>query len=277
MGKRIFITEQEKKDILTQYNLLNENILISIANKLSGTKLYKLVDRLWDSNPINFVQNIIKEIPNIKNKQSELLQKITNISKMDGNQKLSFVNNNKGSVEKELINGEKTLTEQVVLWYSIGAIVFIYCLIGIVRMEKMRKSNPEKYNDIKNPPISLTDDETSTKELSDIIGKTVNLYNTSDERDLYKRIKIIDIKFKSQKTSTGYVEFRTKSETYLVGCLTNPDRLATNVQKMNTVSDYYYNNKFTTLLDEKVGHFCKKPSADFSSIPNKDIDPSKMG
>jgi hypothetical protein len=276
MGQKMVISEQEKNEILRQYHLINESISTTIANKLSGTKLYQLVDKSWDSNPMIFVKNILQEIPSLKNKQSELSQKVTNITKMDDNQKISFINGNRSTVEKEISNTEKSLTEQVMLWYTIAAVVFIYCIIGIVRMEKMRKTDPEKYDKIKNPPMSLTDDETATQELSDLIGKTINLYNSSDERDLNQRIKILGIKFKSYKASGGWVQFKTMSEAYSVGCLVNPDELAHNIQKSNSISNYY-NEKFTTLLNEKVGRFCKKPSADFGSIPNKNIDPSKMG
>jgi len=293
MGQRIVISEQEKNEILTRYNILNESIASAIANKLSGTRLYQLVDKSWDPNPINFVQNILKQIPGLKNKQSELVQKITNITKMDENQKISFINGNRNTVEKEISTTEKSLTEQVVLWYSIAAVVFIYCIIGIVRMEKMRKSDPEKYDKIKNPPP--TENEVYQNKLNQLVGKTINLYKDPEQTQLDDTTKIKDLYLlrKDMFGNAPHIElmlptFRkgiySEAAHIMVMCKYNPnrfdDRITLRPDMTSNISHqefYLYNKTFTDKLTELAGQWCQAPEADFGSIPNKNIDPSKLG
>lgn len=300
MGQKMVISEQEKNEILRQYHLINESISTTIANKLSGTKLYQLVDKSWDSNPMIFVKNILQEIPSLKNKQSELSQKVTNITKMDDNQKISFINGNRSTVEKEISNTEKSLTEQVMLWYTIAAVVFIYCIIGIVRMEKMRKTDPEKYDKIKNPPPSET--QIYQEKLNTLLGKTINLYDDIQETDLSATAKIISINLFIPSSLRGDIQsidlglkVITKGVTYSSGvsnkvyCKYNPDRFEDRItikKKVNGIDvgqvigggmSYDYNKKFTDTLNQIAGGWCKKPEADFGSIPNKNIDSSKMG
>lgn len=113
--------------------------------------------------------------------------------------------------------------------------------------------------------------ETLNKSLLPFNGKTVNLYNDSNQQVLWGKIKIEKMEF-YDRTSFGErsgIKISTDLGNYEIICLSNPNRLSNYlVEEGKYTTDLKYNKGFTDAVISKAPNFCKKPSADFAMNTN---------
>jgi hypothetical protein len=276
MGQRLIITEEERIQILKQHKLLNEGVIETLVSKLSGTKLYQAVDKAWDKNPAVFVQNFVKQMPKFKDKSQELLQKIKEVSNMNDNQKLSFINKYKNSAVQDVNVLDKNMNEQILagIYLGIILIVLIYIIIGIIKSGK-QKDIKEVPPTEPTTPVKIKSE--IDKQLEVFNKKTINLYNDLDEQIIYGRDIIFNPKFIDVSTEGGRSgvifgfgqglpsDLKDYLGDYEIPCLSNPDRLASFIVRKGKydIQSRKYNKRFTDELSKIASPFCKKPDADF--------------
>jgi hypothetical protein len=243
MGKKYIISESQYNLILEQKN----SFAVSLYNRIKNKPIVKKIEGLYDSNLSKFVDNVVKSFPTLKNKETV----ITNELKKGLQEPETFLQNNQKSIEN-ISSGQ--IQEQV------GG--FVLGLIGIIILIGILKKST----------IGCQEEKNASSNLQDLIGKTINLYNDSSEQMLYGKVKINDIKFMdcSGEGSRSHV---IMNYDWRVDCLSNPSRIGneinvTSLQRIGKTtvktSSGKFNSSFTNLIQQKVGEFCKKPSADFA-------------
>lgn len=269
MGKRIVISEDEKKNILVKYitkGIIEEQKKGSIAsnlyNKIKGKPIVKRLESLADPDFRQFVANVIREFPKYKNKESEILNQGLSILKDPE----TYLQQKSGEVDK-IVNSQ--ISEQAVgiaILQSVG-LLFLMLIIYTAKFgKKIEKSSEE-----------------ATSVLKQFEGKTLNLYNDPEEQYLFGTDKIKTMEFIDDSERGGRNKIKIYAPwfgLYEVHCLANPDRLApyllkveketigagTKYAKTFITKDPKYNKKFTDKLSEVVLKFCKAPEADFSVV-----------
>jgi hypothetical protein len=269
MKKIIKLSESELinliQNVITEQNTNNDYIL-SFYEKIKNNPLVKKIESLYDVNPNKFLDNVINAIPKLSSKRNQMLSKFNELSSNPE----SLIKQYGKSIENL---GSNQLKEQAIgfatAWIIIAVIMII---IGTVKKIKYNKQHPKT----KTTTILKSD---ADKLLEEINFKTINLYNDVEEQILYGRDIVYSASFKDSSLfggRSGVVfgfgrDFPSASEfkkiwgDYEVICLSNPDRLAPFIvlKGQYDITSRKYNKKFTDYLNDKVGHFCKKPDADF--------------
>lgn len=269
MGQRLIITEAERKEILSKYimeNVIEEqnkgSIAINLYNRIKNKPIVKRLESLADPDFKKFVANVVREFPKYKKKESEMI-----------NQGMTMMKNPEAYLEKnqskvDQFAGSK-IDEQIVGMAILSTVGILFLMMIIYTSKFGRK--------ITKPS------EEATNVLKQFEGKTLNLYNDSEEQYLFGTDKIRRMQFidNSNFGSRNYIRINAPFfGIYEVICLSNPDRLSpyllkveketvgagTRYPKTFTTKDPKYNKKFTDKLSEVVVKFCKAPQADFSTI-----------
>lgn len=264
MGKKYIITENQYNVILEQDN----SVITNLYNRVKEKPIVKKIESLLDPDFKTFMNNVVKEFPQLKDKeQSFLSQGLKILSNPE-----DFIIKNQKEVDKIL---EEQLVEQAVGKFIISTfgVFFLLLLIytakfgkKIVKPENLRKEELSEVN----------------KKLQVFRNKTVNLYNNAAEQILFGTENVVDIEFfdKSKWGGRSGVKFgfgfalqkSGKSGTSIYGnyeiiCLSNPARLADFiVREGEYTKDLKYNKKFTDAVGEIAGQYCKAPTADFSVV-----------
>lgn len=302
MEKRIIITEEERSRI-SNLHLLNEGILGKLMNRIKNSKIYKKVEKAYDPNPQTFVQNIIKEMPKLEKVKDQLNQKISEISKMSDEEKQKYLEKNNVDLERGIKDIDVKLNEQKPLpsgpppvgipygpiFMVLLVIGLIYILIGIHSTMKLKREDPEKYNELKGG--LNTKDTKIDRNLQSLVDRTINLYEDETQRDLWATGKITSLHVGKSNILSGdiqniYMNLRIttkgvskKFEVYFkVYCQYNPSKLEdritvkrSDVSRIGDGVDYLYNKQFTNRLNDIVGNdWCVRPDADFGSVDKSD-------
>ena len=215
----MIISESEKNRII-EMHMLNENFIGKLFNKFKNTKIYKAVERAFDTNPQVFVQNIIKEVPKLEKVKDKLQKQITDITKMSDEEKESFLKKNNVELERNIDDAEKEVNEQTQIGagaaatggsISFGAIFMvllvvglIYIIVGLSKEAKLKKTDPEKYAKMKGELNS--EDKKIDKDLQSLVGKTINLYEDESQTDLWATGKITQLHIGKSNILSGDIQ-----------------------------------------------------------------------
>jgi hypothetical protein len=282
MSKRLIITEEEKRNILSLYEQKDDgDFIVNIYNKIKGNPTMKKIDSLYDSNLITFISKVIKNFPNIVGgKEKEFRDKVNGFMKNP----LSIIKQYQKQIESY---SASKLNEQSFIAIELGILAVMLIIVYIVHVRYEKKVKEEEALRYKNMPSPTPTPEKSEidKQLEVLNGKTLNIYNDVEEQILFGKDNIQNLHFEDKSNVGGRSSvkfgFTVKDPqlqkvllpfgVYEIPCLSNPDRLAGFIVKEGEYTkDLKYNKKFTDAVSNIVSPFCKKPDADFGSIDNKD-------
>ena len=253
MGQRLIISEEEKINILAKHvseKLLKEDkssFIQTLYDRIKNRPVVKKIEIAYDPDLSKFVKNVVSAFPNLKKNESVLLQKVQSGQENPE----SFISNNQTDVEKTISN---QIQEQLGVFVLGFAALILLILI------------------IKRSGLKCVENQEGTSRLQELVGKTINLYNDSNQQMLYGKVSITDIKFMDCSGDGGRSHVIMNFD-WRVECLSNPSRLDDNiyVTSKETVgkttikkSASKYNKSYTDKLQELVGQYCKKPDADFA-------------
>jgi hypothetical protein len=257
MGKNFIITEEDRKHIRGLYEQ-GVDPITTIYNKIKNKPIFQKIEKLYDPNINTFVRNVVNSFPTLKNKESIIVQQVQTGLKNP----ISYVNTNQSEIDK--------FSEDQLQEFPVGMFILFALIILIILIVRKNRPTPT-------PTPTPTPDNEATIKLKELDGKTVNLYNEPDEQMLYGKVMVFGFKFNDYSSDGGRSKVTFISSPGLshwsIQCLSNPSRLGSSI---SGESGTVYNKEFTDKVQELVGSYCKKPSADYA-YQNKDIDPSKMG
>jgi hypothetical protein len=255
MGTKYIISESQYNFILEQQN----SFVMSLYNRIKNKPFVKKIESLYDPNLSKFIDNVVSNFPNLKNKK-EILSKELEKGLQNPEE---FLKRNQGGINKIESNQIQEQIAPIIILLN-----FLLVMILIVTIKKSSKfcvSNPE-----------------ADQKLSALIGNRLNLYNDPEEQMLFGTIKIKNIVFNDCSTADARSKVIFNSE-YVVECKSNPSRMddtiyystkenvSTTKAGSRTVAtttvkrtDEKYNKQFTDAVQNLVGNFCKKPEADFA-------------
>jgi uncharacterized membrane protein len=310
------ILSESEKNRIAEMHMLNENFLGKLLNRFKNSKIYRTVEKVFDTNPKTFVENIIKEIPKLEKVKDELQKRIDGVSKMSDEEKEKYLKDNNVDLEKNIDTAEKEINEQTQMGagavatgggISFGSIfmvlmvvVLIYILVGLSTQKKRNAKKEEERKREEEEKRRKEEEERQRQEQEKLkykkqndklkntfLNKTLNLYNDSNQQSLnsnFSPFVITDIEFKQiNKGLKGIVIKGNSKESFegllggnlVASCKTNPDEFSSTMGVFSRFGDnkqeVFYNNKFTSKLNEIGSQWCAKPNADFGSIDNTDV------
>ena len=301
MGQRLIISEEERKEILIKY--LTEKIINEQKKSMTG-RIYGLIKNLplvrkieksYDPDLKKHIVNLIKLVPKLKNKEQELLNNIPDekMSSEDLAKKISsqVTNISNSKLNEQVSPGAATPTGWII---ALPALIFTILFIRRIIYDR---NNPKPIPSGNTPTIKTPQSTPKPpvppksevdKKLEILNGKTVNLYNDPEEQILFGTETVNDFRFFDNSTKGGrsgvkfglglraldidpnsqlVQKFAKIYGIYEIICLSNPVRLANFIVKEGEYSkDYKYNRKFTDVVGQIAGEYCKAPSADFSVV-----------
>ncbi len=253
MGKKYIISESQYNIILEQKN----SFVTTIYNRIKNKPFVKKIESLYDPNLSKFIDNVVSIFPTLKSKKELLSQELEK-----GLQNPEeFLKKNQGGINK--IETNQIQEQAIAIFLSLLLVMIL--IVAVKKTSKFCVSNPK-----------------AEQKLSTLIQKTVNLYNDKDEQMLFGKIKIGSIVFNdcSNTNTRSSVVFNSD---YVINCKSNPSRIDnviyyTSKERVGNTTlkstNEKYNKQFTDEVQNLIGEFCKKPSADFAL--NRDSSSSSI-
>ena len=307
MGQRLIISEEERMKILNMY-ILNENIFGGLISKFKNSSIYQKVEKAYSPNVGEFVNNIIKEIPELNKVKTQLTNKINQLSKMGDDEKQKLVQQNSNELEKNIKTIETTINEQMSLIFTFLTVIgLLYIIVGLstqkskkAKEENERKRKEEEERQRQENERQRQENERQRQENEKLkykeqnslleqtfVGKTLNLYNNVSQQTInsdFSPFTITKIEFKQINQGLKGVVIKGSSKESIEGllggnlvaiCKTNPDEFSNIMGVFNLFGNdkqkTFYNKVFTTKLNEIGSQWCAKPRADFGSIKNSNV------
>lgn len=293
MGQRLIISEEERIKILNMY-ILNENIFGGLISKFKNSSIYQKVEKAYSPNVGEFVNNIIKEIPELNKVKTQLTNKINQLSKMGDDEKQKLVQQNSNELEKNIKTIETTINEQMSLIFTFLTVIgLLYIIVGLsTQKSKKAKEENERKRKEEEERQRQENEKLKYKEQNSLleqtfVGKTLNLYNDVSQQTInsdFSPFTITEIEFKQVNQGLKGVVIKGSSKESIEGllggnlvasCKTNPDEFSNIMGVFNLFGNdkqkTFYNKAFTTKLNEIGSQWCAKPRADFGSIKNSNV------
>ena len=296
------ILSESEKNRIAEMHMLNENFIGKLLNRFKNSNVYTTVESAFDENPNTFVKNIISKIPKLKKVEDELLKRIEATSNMTDEEKERYLKDNVGELEQNIKSVESEISEQTVLGvvFTVSLVVgLIYILVGLKKENKLKKTDPEKYAELKGEQTDR--DKEFYEKLKPLVGKKVNLYTDERQSELDSNSKILGFNLSDKSFLSGDVPYirinipifskgiTSEAATYKIYCKFNPLGLDNKITEETTVAGpgsrnktgviysgetvkrNLYNKQFTDKVSELASKWCRKPEADFGSIDKGDV------
>ena len=302
------ILSESEKNRIAEMHMLNENFIGKLLNRFKNSDIYTAVESAFDKNPNTFVKNIISKIPKLKKVEDELLKRINDTTKLSDEEKEKHLKDNEGELMNNIKSAESQISEQTAIgtggaaaagigfgpiFMVVLVIVLIYILVGLSTQEKRNaKKEEERKRKEEEENQRIEKEKLKYKKQNDelkntFLNKTLNLYNDSNQQSLnsnFSPFVITDIEFRQVNEGLKGVVVKGNSKQSIEGmfggnlvasCKTNPDEFNSPMGVFSRFGDnkqkVFYNNKFTSKLNEIGSQWCTKPKADFGSIDKGDV------
>ena len=308
------ILSESEKNRIAEMHMLNENFIGKLLNRFKNSNIYTAVESAFDKNPNTFVKNIISKIPKLKKVEDELLKRINDTTKLSDEEKEKHLKDNEGELMNNIKSAESQISEQTAIgtggaaaagigfgpiFMVVLVIVLIYILVGLKKENKLKKTDPEKYAELKGEQTDR--DKEFYEKLKPLVGKKVNLYTDERQSELDSNSKILGFNLSDKSFLSGDVPYirinipifskgiTSEAATYKIYCKFNPLGLDNKITEETTVAGpgsrnktgviysgetvkrNLYNKQFTDKVSELASKWCRKPEADFGSIDKGDV------